>query len=201
MPSCGFPGSKRPSAKDFSHSFQVGAVDAMGRPPVDMFKSRLVDMLILLMDGVVGILGGYFGRSKTLSTVNDCISIVTDVLKMIVSDVCDHLPEKVLSYLVPMVIGTLRPLYRLLNPYLGCRAAARLCFPRSLRCVLELNIMSTLYSISPQASQHVVLPSLLHESSKDKKWSLTPQLFFLLELGRPPKKRKAFHEQGGCADT
>lgn len=44
----------------------------MGRRPVDMFKSRLVDMLILLMDGVVGILGGYFGRSKTLSTVNDC---------------------------------------------------------------------------------------------------------------------------------
>ena len=55
MPSCGFPGSKRPSAKDFSHSFQVGAVDAMGRPPVDMFKSRLVDML---MDGVVGIFWG-----------------------------------------------------------------------------------------------------------------------------------------------
>ena len=143
-------------------------------------------------------MGGYFGRSKTLSTVNACILIVTDILKMIVSDVCDHLPEKVLSYLVPMVIGTRRPLYRLLNPYLGCRAAARLC---SLRCVLELNIMSTLYSISPQASQHVVLPSLLHESSKDKKWSLTPQLFFLLELGRPPQKRRAFHEQGGCADT
>ena len=121
---------------------------------------------------------------------------------MIVSDVCDHLPEKVLSYLVPMVIGTLRPLYRLLNPYLGLQScSASVLFPRSLRCVLELNIMSTLYSISPQASQHVVLPSLLHESSKDKKWSLTPQLFFLLELGRPPQKRRAFHEQGGCADT
>lgn len=33
----------------------VGAVDAMGRCPVEMFKNRLVDML---MDGIVGIFFG-----------------------------------------------------------------------------------------------------------------------------------------------
>ena len=69
VPSCGFPGSKRPSAKDFSHSFQRRWGRGSHGWPVEMCKSRLV----WYVDGwysAGGILGNIF--DKTLWLINYC---------------------------------------------------------------------------------------------------------------------------------